>query len=208
MQDGAAAGERVGRRSRRGGDDEAVADVSVDVGAVDPGAHVDHASGFALGDDEVVERERGERLAAGFDLRGQQHAAFGAAAAGERVVDALDDLLGPDVGEEPEAATVDAEHGDVGHGGDAGSVQHRAVAADGHDEVRFERKLRLGHGLHTLDAVQGGSLIGRDLDGAAARDQVPGQYLHGLGDPRIGRAAGEGDTSAIGAALVHGWPAF
>ncbi len=56
MNDGPAAGERVGRRARRARDHEPVAAVRIDETAVDPDFELDHAPGFVPLHDDVVER--------------------------------------------------------------------------------------------------------------------------------------------------------
>ena len=58
LDDGTAAGERVGGRAGRGGDDDAVAAVGVDEAPVDRGLEVEGAAGVHFGEHDVVQGER------------------------------------------------------------------------------------------------------------------------------------------------------
>ena len=67
----------------------------------------------------------------------QQLAAVGLVAACEHVVDVREHLVGQDVGQEPEAPAIDAEERHAARERELRREQHRAVAADRHDQVRF-----------------------------------------------------------------------
>jgi len=202
MHDRTATRQRVGGRTRGRGDDESVTHVRVYVSAVDPRTYVDHATGFALCDDDVVQGERIDGSAVRQDLRREQHSPLGLAAAGECIVEALQHLLGTDVRQESESAAVDAKHGDVGHGGHPRGMQHGAVAADCDDQVGAGRELGFGHGVDAC-AVQRQRLVRNDAHGVAFAEQVLGERAHGFAHARIDRTASEGDTGSAGRACVH-----
>ena len=134
-------------------------------------------------------------------VRREQHAALGAAAARERVVDALQHLLRAHVGQETEPAAVDAEHRHVRHGGHARGMQHGAVAADRDDQVGVERQVGFEHRADT-GALQRPGLVGDCADRVPVQ-QVLRQQAHRFADARVGGTAGEGDTGGTGCASVH-----
>jgi hypothetical protein len=81
-------------------------------------------------------------------------------------------------------------------------MEHRAVAAHGHQQVGATGQLRLRHASDRQQAEI-------DLDGvdrqyvAAALEQVRGETQHGLADPRIGCAPGQGDRGVDSVAGAH-----
>jgi hypothetical protein len=176
--------------------------VRVDVGAVHPGAQVEHAAGLALGHDDVVQREGRSQPVGRIEPRFEQHPRFRKATAFERVVDALEHAVGSDVGEEPEAAAIDAEDRHRAGGCHPRRVQHRAVTAHGNEQVGAARKFALGYERHRqqseidLDAGDGPHV-------PAALEQVRCKRQHGLADPRIGCAAREGDGRIGHVAGLH-----
>ena len=185
LDDRAAARERVGGRAGRARDDDAVAGVRVDVAAVHAGIEVERAAGVVLLHHDVVDRERLRvspvRLV---QARRQQLPPVGLQLARERRIHPLQHVLRHDIGEEAEAAAIDAEqrHGVARH--QARRVQQRAIAADGDHEVgpRAElgvsdsRDARAGHAGRVVLAHQ-------HLDPAAR--EVRQQRAHALGDARI-----------------------
>ncbi len=146
-------------------------------------------------------------FAVGQDVRRQQHASLGPAAAAERVVHALQHLLRSHVGKEAEPATVDAEDRDVGHRGHARRVQHRAVAADCDDQVGVVGQLGLEHGVDAI-ACQRQRFVRNHAHAVAFGEHVVCERAHSLADARIGRSARDSDTGPAGWACIHGWPAF
>jgi hypothetical protein len=207
VHDRTAAGERIGRRSRRGRDDEAVSAVRVDVGAVDPGAQVEHAATLALGHDDVVQRERGERAFAGRNRCLEQHARLRTASAMQCVVHALEHAVGAYVREESEPTTIHAEHRDAASRRHARGVEHRSIAADRDQHVGAEREFSLRHQRHGQQTEVDPEVVGR-AHVPAALEQVRGEAEHGLGDPRVRRSPGERDGRKRGGRCVHGWPVF
>jgi hypothetical protein len=181
--------------------------VRVDVSAVEPGTQVEHATRLALGDHDVVECHATEATALHTQARLEQHARLALAAALERVIHALEHALGPDVGQEPEPAAVDAEDRDVAGGGHAGRVQHRAVAADRNQQVSPAREFRLRDQRHRQGAeVQ--AVPGDGPHRTAPLEQVAGEREHRLRDPRVGGAARKGNGRIRDVPRVHWWLVF
>jgi hypothetical protein len=137
----------------------------------------------------------------------EQHARFGQAASFKSIVHALEHAVGPDVGEKAKSTAVDAEYRHRRSRRHARRVQHRAVAAHGHQQVGALRQLGLRHQRDgqqaEIDAEPGGR-----AHVAAPFQQVRGQAEHCLADPRIGGTPGQGDGRVGGAVAVHEWMVF
>ena len=141
-------------------------------------------------------------LPAAHDRRLQQHAGFRNAAAGQRVVDAFQHLLGAYVRKEPEPPAIHAEHRYAAGRGYPRRVQHRAVAADGDHHVGTERESGLGH---EFDVERGvvHAAVGHGTHAHALPQQVTGEREHGLADARFGRATRQGDGPVGDGAGAH-----
>ncbi len=84
--------------------------MGVDIDAVDPGFEIEHAAGFPLLQHDVVERQRAGGDAVGADdARLEQRALVALAAPFERGIDRSEHVLGQHVGEETQAAAIDAD---------------------------------------------------------------------------------------------------
>ena len=211
MHDRAAAGKRVGGGTRGRGDDEAVAAVRVHVGAVDPGLEVDHAAGFALGDHDVVERERSRCVCRPpGHARLEQHAPLGLAAAVERVVDALRaSCSGPTSVRKPSRPRLMPSTRHVGGrrpcGRRAAACRRRRWRRSGR-----RRAASSGSGTAWTPAPASRQRLVRDDADAVARCRAGACASARMASPTRGSAArpAQGDTGLAGWACVHGWPAF
>ena len=138
MNDGTAAGERVGGRAGRGRDHEPVAAVRIDEIPVDPNFELDHAAGFLPLHDDVVEREvRALGAVRMHEPSTQQLATISLVTARQHVVDVGEHLVGKDVGQETEPAAIDADERDTARKRELCREEQGAVAADRDDEVRL-----------------------------------------------------------------------
>ncbi len=101
------------------------------------------------------------------DLRVQHQAPFLEVVAREDRIDRVEHVLGRDVGEEAEAATIDAEQRHAARGDMPSGVQQCAVAANGHHDVDALRELRFGDDLDAISERWGVRLPwGEYLDAA------------------------------------------
>ena len=134
--DGAAAGQRIGGGAGGTRHHQAVAAVGVHVGAVDPGFEIEHAAGFPLLQHDVVERQRAVACAVGADeARLEQRALVALAAPFEGGIDRSEHVLRQHVGEETQAAAIDADQRHAAMRDQARGIEKCAVAADGDDQV-------------------------------------------------------------------------
>ena len=110
--DGAATGQRIGSGAGGTRNDQAIAAMRIDIGAVDPGFEVEHAAGFPLLQHDVVERERAGGDAVGADdTRLEQRSLVTLGAPFERGIDRSEHVLREHVGEKTQAAAIDAHQG-------------------------------------------------------------------------------------------------
>ena len=134
---------------------------------------------------DVVERERlrlpSVRLV---QARRQQLPPVGLQLARERRIHPLQHVLRHDIGEEAEAAAIDAEqrHGVARH--QARRVQQRAIAADGDQEVGPRAQLGVGDSRDARAGHAGRVVLAHQHLDPAARE-VRQQRAHALGDARI-----------------------
>lgn len=143
IDDGTATGQRIGRGASGTGDDNAVPGVGVDVAAVDPGLKVHHAAGGQLLHDNVVECEPGGRLdTAAAQGGGEQRASIDHAATIQRRVHTGQDLLRHHIGQEAQAAAIDAQQGHTPGSGQACRVEQGAIPADGDNQLGPGSQLR------------------------------------------------------------------
>ncbi len=142
LDDRPAAAQGIRSRAGRRGDDQAIARVYVDELAGDRRLEIDHAPGAVTLHHNIIEACCGNRRARRrLQLRVQQQARLDRVFAGQDEVDAVDHLVGRDVGKKAEPAAVDAEQGDTFVAGEGAGVEHRAVATDRYDEVGGARQL-------------------------------------------------------------------
>ena len=103
---------------------------------VDAGLEVERAPGLAFLHHHVIERVALRQLSGGaVQLRRQERPLVRVQLPGEGRVHRGQHVLRHDVGEEPEAPAVDAEHRHAVARDQARGVQQRAVTADGDDQV-------------------------------------------------------------------------
>ena len=134
FDDGAAGSQGVSRRAGRGSNDEAVGAVVAEVACVGVHVEFDHAR-FAAVDDGVV--DGGVVVAAVTGIHGdvQGVAFFTVVGAREDVIESAVDIGEGEVGEEAEAAGVDADKRDLSRDKGTSGVEEGAVAADDDAEV-------------------------------------------------------------------------
>jgi len=189
LDDGAAAGQRIGGRAGGGGDHDAIAAVRVDEPAVDGGLEVHGAARFPLVHHHVIEGQRANRRRAGmFQARRQQRAAILAVAAIQHRIDILEHRIGADIGQKSQPPAVDAQQRHAMRGDQARRVQQRAVAADGDDEIGTGREggFRAGYDAVGLEC-QADSRI--DQDAHAAGVDMRSKAQHAFGDAQVGGVA-------------------
>ncbi|MNG04055.1 hypothetical protein D3C84_871610 [compost metagenome] len=136
VHDRPAGGQRVGGRSGRRRDDQAVGLLAADELAVDVQLELDHPRRFAGVQHHVVQRialANGLGVAADFGL--QQEAVFHQIVAVEYFGDFDFQFIGANIGQETEAATVDAEHRNIVSGQCACGAKQAAVTADHNHHV-------------------------------------------------------------------------
>ena len=108
-QDGPSGGEGIGRRSRRRADNHAVAAIAGEDFLIHADLQFDQARGGAAGDDEIIERELNEGLAAGVAAQFEQRARIEDGFAGPDLFERQRQLMGLHVGQEPQGTDIDAE---------------------------------------------------------------------------------------------------
>ena len=141
IENGAAGRQRVGGRSGRCRDDDAVRPHRVDEAAVDLDRAIDHRAAAAAIQHDVVERERGFARAVGaHDLGREQRAALLDVAARQHGVERLFRARDGNVGEEAQAPLIDADQRHVERRESPRDREHRAVAADDDRDVRAGRE--------------------------------------------------------------------
>ena len=197
--DRAAGRQRVGGRSGRRGDDQAVGAHRIDEAAVDLDAHLDHAAAAAAVDDDVVERD----AAIAVDLGVEQGPSLLDEASVEYRADRRLHVGERDVGEEPEAALVDADQRQVEGRDLARDRQHRAVAAHDDDDVGVAGDLADGH---RRIARQAGLCrrLGAENDRPAASGQERSEVRERPGNPGGPQAADEPDPEKAWRGGGHG----
>ena len=119
----------------------------------------------------------------GAQLGGQQAPFVDLAVAGDRRVDRDQHVGRQHVGQEAEAAAVDAEQRRAALGDQAGREQQRAVAADRHDQVGAGGQLGFGNAADHR-AGEAVDLVVERQRRDAARGEVLGQQAGAFGDPR------------------------
>ncbi len=105
--------------------------------------------------------------------------------------------LRADVGQEAEPAAIHAEHRHRMRGREARGVQHRAVAADGDDQVRVRPRASPPAGARRGVAPKSTVLVALREDLAPAGVQMRREDLHRLDDARVAIVADQGDRSRI-----------
>ena len=191
LDDRAIAGQRIRGRARRARDDDAIAIVGIDVGAIDPCLEVERAPGVVLLHDHIVEREGlRHRAACAVQPRGEQGAPVGLELTGERRVDRLQHVLGHDIGQEPEAAAVHADQRHLVPRHQARPVEQRPIAADRDHEVRPLAHGVLRHARHRGVGRELRILAHQHLHAAAL--EVWQQRADALRDARIRESADQG----------------
>ena len=189
----------------RGGDNDGVGADDADQRAVDLDVEVDRPAQPGAAQDDVVEGvARGVGLGLGGVVeRDVEHGALlDAVGAREQGVEAVAQALGRDLGEEGEAAHIDAEDArGVGHDG-AGGAQHGAVAADADQQVGA------GQVAGGALGVPGGGEPNVGDVGAEAVAQLDGEVAGGveLGVVVDAHLAQFGARPGRGRAIGHGAP--
>ena len=134
FDDGAAGSQGVSGRTGRGGDDEAVGAVVAEVACVGVHVQLNHAR-FAAVDDGVVDGGVFVAAVAGVHGDVQGGAVFAGGGAGEDVIKSAVDIGEGEVGEEAEAAGVDADKRDLSCDEGTSGVEKGTVAADNDAEI-------------------------------------------------------------------------
>jgi len=198
LEDGPAAGEGVGRRAGRGRDDEAVAALFVDEGAVDAELNRDEARGVPLFHHHVVERPalcHGDVTTA--DAPGQTDASILHETPGEDPGKLLLELARGEVGEEAQATEIDAQHGRIARGDALRGAQQSPVAAEGNEEfARAPVERERWGAVRRVEQQFTGDGIGADGDTVFV--QQGNQPTQGICDPRVIPPGEDADT------LEHG----
>ncbi len=136
MHDRSAGGQRVGGRTGRRRDDQAVRTLVVDELVVDVQRKLHHPRHRTGVHDDVVQRGRtADVLAVAKHLRIEQEAMFDGVLAVEHRADLRFDLIGRDVGEKPEPAAIDADHRHLRRSQIARDAEQAAVAADDDQQI-------------------------------------------------------------------------
>src|ERR1700733_104464 len=103
-------GQRVGGRAGRGGHPHAVTAMRIDIATIDARLEIQHAAGFEPIEYHVIEREAANLGTGGVDQpRLQQHATIRLVVAREHSRKARHHVLWQHVGQEAEAAAIDAQ---------------------------------------------------------------------------------------------------
>ena len=186
FDDGAASSQGVSRRAGRGGDDEAVGAVVAEVACVGVHVQLNHAR-FTAVDDGVVDGGVFVAAVAGVHGDVQGVALFAVVFASEDVIESAVDVGEGEVGEEAEAAGVDADKRDLPRDEGASGVEEGAVAADDDAEIHVPPS---GNG-------QGGRIILILRRSSVAVEGV-GEATRGEG----GDKAGDGVINAHGAVFA------
>ncbi|MNH27918.1 hypothetical protein D3C79_880470 [compost metagenome] len=132
----------------------------------------------------------------------QQEAVFHQVVAVEHFGDLLFQLVGADVGEEAQVASVDAQHRNVVPGQGAGGAQQAAVAADHDDQVADLAQQLAGRGLQAMAGQHFGDGVLEDHVQVALEEEFF-QSANGVEHLRAAKAADDTDI----AKLLHGAPA-
>lgn len=137
--------QRVGSRTGRRGDDQAVGAHGVDEAAVYRHRAIDHTALRAAIDDDIVERQRALLVARGglaHDVCAQQGTRFLDVRAGQHRGEGAFHVGEGDVGQEAEASLIDTDQRHIEPGESPRDRQHRAVTADNDRELGFTPELR------------------------------------------------------------------
>ena len=130
MQDGPVGRQRIGGGAGGRGHDQAVGPLAVHEHAIDPGLQLDHAGARGPVDDDIIHGQRAPDLAAIAHHPCDQHGAvFRGVAAIEDGAERCGPLVERDVGDEAQAAVVDAHQRHLGARKLSGQAEQGAVAA-------------------------------------------------------------------------------
>jgi hypothetical protein len=202
MEDGAARGQVVGGRAGRRRHDQAVGAERGDEQPVHRDLQLDDARERRLGDHHVVEHVADHLgLLLAHHARAEHAALLGTVFAAQHAFEGGEQLGHGDLGQEPQAAEVDAQHRHRLLHEMAGGEQ-RAVSAEHHQHVRARRHLAPGRHLHAraggiLDQG-GGPLLQHGLQVAAAEPlhQLPHRRLRAASRIRAGHDADRAHENA------------
>ena len=162
MQDRPAAGECIGGRTGRRGDDQAVGAQGIDEFAVHLNRKFDHGAHRAATDHHIIEGNTLEdRLAAAPHLGVQHQARFLGIASVEQGRDQRLHLVLGNVGEKPQRTEVDPDNRHLGGGGDARHAQQGTVTTHRDGQVsagdqRLHRQHLVGFSSQQLRHVRVG----------------------------------------------------
>jgi hypothetical protein len=199
MDQGAAAGQRIGGGAGGSRDDQAVGALGVDEAAVDVGLELDHPHRVPFVDDHIVQRAGHVRTAVEAGV--EQGPGIGVVMALQDLVEAVLDVVRRDVDEKTQPAEVDADQGQIEIGHFPGRVQQGAVAADDDDQVAAPPEaveVHAGAGV----ARQARRVL-LEVRCQAARLQVCDQQRQGGGHLRVVVLLGD---DACGVEPSHGGP--